>query len=137
MHGGLRDLAADIGDREHDSGDDRAERMKPAEKGNDDGGEAIARGKAEIELATLGRRFQNAGEPRHSARYQQRPPDHVVRVVARIFRRLGRFADDANPKPNSERDITIQNTMLNANAMNRPGGNGVPHSILRQRIARR
>ena len=74
MHDRLRDLAADIGDREHDPGDDGAERMKPAEKRDDDRGEAIARGEAEIELAALRRRFQNAGEPRHSAGDQQRAP---------------------------------------------------------------
>ena len=33
------------------------------------------------------------------------------------------------PRPNSERDITIQNTTARAKAMNNPGGNGVPQSI--------
>ena len=33
--------------------------------------------------------------------------------------------------------MTIQNTKASANAMNRPGGNGVPQIILRQHLRRR
>ena len=38
----LRRLAAEIGEREQQPGEEHADRMQPAEEGDDDGGEAVA-----------------------------------------------------------------------------------------------
>ncbi len=96
MHRGLRHLPADIGDRQHDARQHDADRMQPAEERDDDRGEAVARGKAEVELARLRRRLQHAGEPRHRAGDQQRRPDRVGGAIAGVARGLGRLADDAH-----------------------------------------
>ena len=44
------------------SGDQDADRIEPPEKGDDDGGEAVARGYARIEMADRPRHFDNAGK---------------------------------------------------------------------------
>ena len=77
MHRRLRHLPADIGDREHEPGEHDADGMQPAEERDDDRGEAIAGGEAEVELPELARRLEHAGEPRHRARDQQRRPDRA------------------------------------------------------------
>ena len=51
----LRRVAAEIGQRQQQSGEDRADRMQPAEEGDDDRGEAVARRDARWSAGRSGR----------------------------------------------------------------------------------
>ena len=93
---GLRLLAADIGDREDDAGEDDADRMQPAEEGDDDRGEAVAGRELRHHLPEGAGRLEDAGEPGQPAAGEQRQPDRAVAAEAAVARRLRRRADDAD-----------------------------------------
>ena len=96
MHHRLRHLPADIGDGEDEAREEHADRMQPAEERDDDRGEAVARGEAEIDLAELAHHLEDAGKSRHPAADHQRRPDCALGVEAAVARRAGRRADRAH-----------------------------------------
>ncbi len=108
MHRGLGNLPADIGDGEHDAGNQAADRMKPAEKGDDDGGKAVTGGKAEIDC------LERTGEFKRTARPAMAPPIRSVsQIVCLLSNPPWRAAWGAEPttrtwKPKTERAIRIQ-----------------------------
>ena len=74
----LRRLAADVGQRQQQAGEQDAERMQPAEEGDDDGGEAVAGRDVGDELADRAgdleqRRRGPRGRRRAAARSQMMP----------------------------------------------------------------
>ena len=77
----LRNLAAHIGDGEDQPREKDADRIETAEERNDDRGEAVAGGEAEIDLAELAHRLQMPASP-------AMPPliisvDHTVREASK------------------------------------------------------
>src|SRR4051812_9959263 len=67
----LRRLAAEIAHREHEAGEQHADRVEPAEEGYDYGGEAIARRDTGLQLADGSRDLANPGKPGEPARQQE------------------------------------------------------------------
>ena len=98
MHHRLRHLAADIGDGEDQRREKDADRMEAAEERNDDRGEAVAGGEAEVDLPELARGLENAGKPGHAAADQEGRPDRARGVEAAVARGAGRRADGADRK---------------------------------------
>ena len=96
VHRGLRHLSADIGDGEDEAREEHADRMQPAEERDDDRGEAVARGKAEVDLAELAHHLENAGEAGHAAADHQGRPDGAGGVEAAVARRARGGADGAH-----------------------------------------
>ena len=91
----LRRLAADIGQRQEQAGEQDAERVQPAEEGDDDRGEAVAGRDRGDELADRTGHLEHAGEAGEAAAEQQAQPDRSLaggsRRSAPAARRL---ADD-------------------------------------------
>jgi hypothetical protein len=76
--GDLQRLAAEIEQRHQQGGEEDADRVEPAEEGDDDGGEAVAGGDAGQELADGARDLADAGKAREAAgrrRQNQTAPD--------------------------------------------------------------
>src|SRR3546814_18039039 len=74
----LRGLAAEIGQRQHEAGCDNAERVQTAEKGDDDGGEAVARGDGRLDMADRARNFGYSRKAGKRAGMQHREPHHPL-----------------------------------------------------------
>ena len=98
MHGRLRDLPANIGNRQHQPGDHDTKRMQPAQERHDDRGEAIVGGKSEIELARLRCRLKDPRQAGHGSRDRQGLPYRPRLAVAGVSGGLRRVADDADAK---------------------------------------
>ena len=98
MHHRLRHLSADIGDGKDQPRQKDADRMEAAEERNDDRGETVAGGEAEIDLPELARCFENARQARHAAADHERRPDCARGVKAAVARGVGRRADGADRK---------------------------------------
>ena len=93
VHDRLRDLSADIGDGEDKAGEKDADRIEPPKERDDDRGEAVAGGKAEVDLPELAHDLENAGEARHAAADHQGRPDRARGVEAAVARRFRRRTD--------------------------------------------
>src|SRR5690606_654914 len=72
----LRRLPAEIGQRQHQPGRDDAERVQPAEEGDDDGGEAVADRQLLVQVPHRARHFRDAGKPRQRARDEEGEHHH-------------------------------------------------------------
>src|SRR6185312_4608585 len=80
LHRDLRVLAADEGERKKETGDQNADRIEPPQKGDDDGGEAVTRRYARIEMADRSRHFDDAGETGQRARNREGEEHEAVGV---------------------------------------------------------
>src|SRR6185312_8806145 len=98
LHRDLRVLAADEGERKKETGDQNADRIEPPQKGDDDGGEAVTRRYARIEMADRSRHFDDAGETGQRARNREGEEHEAVGVEPGEPRRARRGADDADFK---------------------------------------
>ena len=96
----LRQVAAHIGDGQHDAGDDHAERIEPAEERHDDRGEAVVLRKAQASSARTGpvpRRCRRAPPaPRDSRNTSQ-----TVSLLARSRHAAPHWAPSRPPAPGS------------------------------------
>ncbi|MCY1234389.1 hypothetical protein D9M72_469710 [compost metagenome] len=71
--------------------------MQPADKGDDDGGEAVARRDRRQQLADRAGHFERARQARGGARDQQRAPQRAARREAGVARRRRRGAAHLQP----------------------------------------
>src|SRR5580658_1581529 len=94
MQRDLRGLAAEIGQGEGKPGQQDADRIEPAEKGDDDRGEAIARRDRRQELADRPGGLDDAGETGERARYREGEEDVAAILEAGKARGARRHADD-------------------------------------------
>src|SRR5690242_908399 len=94
LHRDLSGLAADEGQRQEQSGDQDADRIEPAEEGDDDGGEAVTRRDAGVEMADRPRHLDDAGEPGKRARAREGEQHQPIGAEAGKARRLRRGADE-------------------------------------------
>ena len=76
-----------IGERQEQPGEDDAERIQPAEEGDDDGGEAVARRDAGLELADRPRHFEDAGKAGERARDREGEQHQAIGAEAGEARR--------------------------------------------------
>src|ERR1700733_4325015 len=107
LHRDLRALAADEGQRQEQPSDQDADRIQPAEKGDDDGGEAVARRHTGVEMSDRSRHLDDAGKPGERAGHREGEEDQPVRTEAGKPRRLRRRSDQTNFEPHdgaSEQD---------------------------------
>ena len=74
----LRRLAADVAQRQQQSGKQHAKRIEAAEEGHDDGRKAIAGRNLRLQLADHAGHFANAGKARKPARQQEAEHHHPV-----------------------------------------------------------
>ncbi len=86
-------LAADESQRQKQAGNQNADRIEPAEEGDDDGGEAVAGRDAGIEMADRPRHFDDAGKARERAGNREGEQHQPVGVEAGEPRRARRRAD--------------------------------------------
>src|SRR5690606_30430265 len=96
--GNLHALTAEIGQRQDEAGDDDAERIEPAEEGNDDRGEAVAGRNGDAQLAERPGDLADAGEPGKPARHQKHQQNHAVLAEAGEGGGARRLAEDADPE---------------------------------------
>ena len=74
----LRRLAADVAQRQQQSGKQHAKRIEAAEESHDDGRKTIARRDLRLQLADHAGHFANAGKARKPARQQEAEHHHPV-----------------------------------------------------------
>ena len=91
----LRALAADEGERDGKRGEEDSERVEPAEEGDRDRGEAVARRDRGLELPDLARDLDDAGKPGEPAGNREHGHRGAVRVEAAEARGARRLARDA------------------------------------------
>src|SRR5215208_4853523 len=89
-------LAAHIAQRQYQTGDDHAQGIEPAEERHDDGGKAVARRYARLQLADGARHFADAGEPGEAARQEKAEHHHGRAREAGKHARAGRIAEKAD-----------------------------------------
>jgi hypothetical protein len=83
----LRELAADIEHAHQHRRKNDADRVQPADEGDDDRGKAVSRRHVRRELAERPRDLEPAGQTGHAARQQQRRPQRLPRREPGIPRR--------------------------------------------------
>ena len=90
----LRQLAADVEHAHQQRREDDADRVQPADEGDDDRGEAVAGRHVRRQLAERPGHLERAGQAGHAARDQQRRPQRAARREAGVARRRRRQAAD-------------------------------------------
>ena len=78
LQAGLDRLAAEIGKRDHEAGDEDADRVEPAEEGDDDRGEAVAGRDHRLQLSDDARHLHDAGEAGKAARKREGEDRHAL-----------------------------------------------------------
>lgn len=78
----LRGLAAEISQRQDETGGHDSERIEPAEERDDDSRESVTGRDHRTQLLHGAAHFRNTGEPRQRAGKQHREPDHPARGKA-------------------------------------------------------
>src|SRR6516165_531576 len=96
LHRDLRALATDEGERKKKTGDQDTDRIEPPQKGDDNGGEAVARRHAGIEMADRSRHFDDPGKAGQRAGNREGEEHQAIGVEAGEARGAGRGADDAD-----------------------------------------
>src|SRR5262245_55735323 len=96
LHRYLRAFAADEGERKKKTGDQDADGIKTPQKGDDDGGEAVARRHARIEMTDRSRHFDDPGEPCKRAGNRESEEHQAIGVEAGEARGARGGADDAD-----------------------------------------
>ncbi len=140
VHGRLRHLPADIGDGQHDAGEEHAQRMQPPEERDDDRGEAVVGRESRASCCLNGPgQFQHAGEPGHAAADQQRQPDRLACAEnppwRAALRRRCRPRGSGSRTPSAT--SSTQKTSAMIRAMSTPRCTMVPGNDDRQRLVGR
>src|SRR5882724_11958756 len=95
LHRNLRLLAADEGERQEQAGDQDADRIQPAEKRDDDGGEAIAGRDVGAEVSDRAGDLDDAGKAGERSRDEEGEDHQPVGIETSETGRLGGRADHA------------------------------------------